>query len=1181
MKQAFTRLKHVKTPPVVMFFAVVLLSIQASFAQINMVAKDKSLASIFKQIEEQSDYIFLYEKEVVQVPAINFNCNGCSIDRVIQLLAKETKLEFKISGKQILVKRSPKEAKTTVPMRNLQESRRDTIQGKVVDETGKPVVGATLVLKGTKIGTSTDNSGKFKMIRLDPAQQIVVNSIGYHEEQVQVDDQKEVTFMLRIKTQEIDDVIVSTGFQKREKSKLVGNISSITAEDMEMAGITSVDKALRGKMTGVYVSANSGRPGETGKIMIRGSNTMTGDADPLIVLDGMPLQGGDVAGMGQDNNINSLLTNGIGNIPPEDIASIDILRDATAAAIYGARAANGVIVITTKKGQAGKDYISYTTRQSLTMRPKNNFDFMNSREKLNFERQLYQDYHPVYGGMANQLLLQADNGSISLDEANRRIEELANVNTDWMKVLYRTAYSQNHNITMSGGSQATQYNVSINHEDAQGTLIENRFRKSGLNMKLSRNIADKLQIDVNMYATLKKNKEGVSNLDPFRYAVFANPYERPYDEQGNYAWDNTYRDLSGNLNNNSSLNYQTFNIVKELRENTMTTDYGNIRGTLALEYKFLKHFRYRGNGAIDYTSVTTEDEAREGTYRSFAENWLNRASNLDGTILEKYNLGFLRENSGKTTGYTVRNAVEYSQLLKEKHFIQAFVANEVSGKQNKRFNHNNPLYLQDYRIAGYPSWDVIPKDLYNRLLLEKLGGTYFEEDREVSFISSLAYSYDNRYVLNANFRSDGVDIIGSKNQFTPLWSAGVKWNAHEEAFVKEKLGWLNRFVLSAGYGYTGSINRSVFPFHTYLLSTNMYNDIASANRFNFGNPVLKWEKKRDINVGVQVSVLNSRLNVEANYYDNKVTDLLDNVRLPSSVGRPSATVNNGILTNQGWEISARVEAIKTDDWLWEVGGNLTTVKNKLVSVFKSDLPFVGTRTPQNIEGYAVGSWFGYKFDHVDPTTGHLMAHAQVRDDAGAIVGQELINLSTTSEADLQNKYSTFYLGKETPSLYGGMNTRIRYKNLDFTTNFMFGSGNHLIGFTDRMEGPSAVADIDQVTDDVTAGRTNRLRREQNRWRQPGDITDVPLYQNSPSNYSRYVLDTDLEKGAYLRCTELGFMYRVSPAVLQNTILSQLKFGMFANNLFTITSYSGSDPEAKMAFGYPLTRSYNFSVSVNF
>lgn len=1177
MKHFLMKYRHVRAYPLqAILLILALFQVKAVLAQINVAAKQKSLTSIFNQIEKQSKYVFLYDKAVANTPSISFDCSNCSIERIVQLLERQTKLEFKISGQQILVKKKEEKAVVnSTPAATMQTAQKDTIQGKVVDEHGNPIVGATLLIKGTKIGTSTDKNGDFKMQRVSPAQTIITNSIGYHPMEVIVGAQKTLMVALKIKAQEIEDVVISTGLQKRERSKLVGNVSSIKGEDLEGAGITTIDKALRGKMTGVYVRSNSGRPGETGSIVIRGSNTMTGSAEPLIILDGMPLQNGDVAGMDKtSSNINSLLTNGIGNIPPEDIASIDILRDATAASIYGARAANGVIVITTKRGEVGKDYINYSTKQGITMRPKNGFDFMNSTEKIAFERGIYQDFHPVYGGGVVQLLKQVDNGMISSAEAENQIQQLSQTNTDWVNVLYDPAYQQSHNVAMSGGSNKLQYNVSLNYQDANGTLMENKFKLGGMNAKLTRNISDKLLVDFNLYSTIKKNQEGQSSLDPFRYAMFANPYERPYNADGSYAWDNTYRDLSNKIGESAFLNHQSFNMVRELRENTLSTDYGNIRGQIGVEWKFLEGFQYRGSAVLNYTNVQTMDESRAGTHRSYTDNWLN-AARLPGTgLLEKFNYGFLEENSGKTIDYTIRNTIEYNRTFAQKHFVQGFVANEVSERTNNRFFHYNPVYLQDYRMAGYPSWDDVPPSTYKKLDLTRLGGTYYEKDRAVSFIGSAAYAYNNRYVVNANFRSDGVDIIGSANQFTPLWSAGVKWNAHEEAFFKERASWLNRLVFSYGYGYTGSINRSVYPFHTYRLSALVYDDVVKASGFDYGNPVLKWEKKKDINYGVQMSVFNSRLNLEANYYDNKVTDLLDNVTLPVSVGRKSAAVNVGSLSNKGWELSARVEAVKNQDWLWELGANLTTVKNNLDEVFNNRTPSIASLDPQNVENYAIRSWFGYKYSHIDPTNGHMMVYAQRLDADQNVSGDELIDLSTIVDTDLKTKYRSYHLGQQEPKLYGGFNTRIRYKNYTLTNNFVFADGNMIKGFQDRREGPSG------RTDDITASRTNRLKNQQYRWKQYGDVTDIPFYSQNSSNYVSYLTDKDIESGAYIKCTEIALQWRANPTMFKK-VVKQLQLGLAANNLFTISPYSGIDPETQLAFGYPTTPSYTFSLNIGF
>ncbi|MEO6683088.1 MAG: SusC/RagA family TonB-linked outer membrane protein [Ginsengibacter sp.] len=664
------------------------------------------------------------------------------------------------------------------------------ITGSISAGDGTPLPGASVTARTSGKAVVSDEKGHYS-IEVDDKESVLVFSFsGMRTQEVTIKNRSIINVELQLVAHQLTDVII-TGMQRREKNKMIGSISTVTAQEIENAGVTTIDKALKGKMAGVYVRSNSGRPGEVGEIIIHGINTMTGNKEPLYVLDGMPMQSGEVSG-----GVNSLLTNGLGNIPPDDIESISILKDATAASIYGARAANGVIIITTKQGVAGKDYVSYTGKAGITFRPENKFSFMNSAEKLEFERGIYEDYHPVYGGRVNQLLYQADNGVITHANAEAQIAELGKTNTDWIKELYRPAMTQSHNISLSGGNLKTQYNVSLNYQNSEGTLIGNKYQMGGLNMKLSRYITDKFLVRVNLYSTLKSNEEGQSLLDPFRYAVFANPYERPYNEDGSYASDLTYRNLNNDITYTSDLNYKQFNILRELRENTLKSFYGNVRGQFGVEYSFLRNFRYNGTAVVDYTSIHNQDESREGTYRSWALNWLNAASTQSGMIKPEFNQGFLREDMGRTMNYTVRNSIEYNQNL-GKSFVQIFGANEIGGRTNNQFNHFNPVYLQDYRVTGYPSWNFITADRYNKLDLSRFGGTKFAEDRSVSFIGSGVYSYDNRYVFNANIRTDGVDIIGTQNQFAPLWSAGLRWNAHNETFMKPYSDVLSRLVFSA------------------------------------------------------------------------------------------------------------------------------------------------------------------------------------------------------------------------------------------------------------------------------------------------------------------------------------------------------------------------------------------------
>jgi len=1164
------------------FFILVLclhVSARGISQEITFSGKNVPLEKIFLEIEKQTGYFVVWKQNTIRhAKPVTTSVENVPVAEFLTQVLDNQPLGFSIENQTIFIRlKSLPATKKRMDVPEGIVAAPTPITGRVIDEEGAPLAGVNIQIKGTDVGVITDASGQFR-IDAENGSVLLVTFVGYESRSITVTPGKEtgLKIILTKSYRELTDVVVS-GFQDRKKTISIGSVAVATAKDLENSGITTFDKALAGKMPGVYVRSESGRPGATGQIIIRGVNTLTGNVEPLYVLDGMPLQPGEVSG-----GMNALISNGIGNIPPENIESITILKDATAASIYGARAANGVIVITTKNGKVGNDYVNYSGKFGVTTRPTNKFNFMNSAEKILFERQLYTDFHQPYeqGGRVIQLLNLVENAAMSREEAERQIALLGQTNTNWINELYRNALSQSHNISLSGGNTKTTYFVSVNYQGSEGTLIENKFQTGGMNMKLSRFITPKLLVKTNLYSTIKINREGQAGMDPFKYAVFANPYEKPYNEDGSYAADMTYRYIPFTVGSASALLYQDFNILRELRENRLTNTYGNIRGQVSIEYDFLRHFKYTGNVAASYTSVHDKDESFGGTYRSWANNWLNGSSTA-GSVLPEHNRGFLKESMGRTLDYTFRNTLEYNNTFGGMHFVQAFFANEFGAVKNDRFDHFNPIYLQEYAIAGYPSWDLVPDTRFLNLNLSRFGGTSTRENRTASFIGSMAYAYDNRYVFNGNVRYDGVDIIGSDNQFSPLWSAGVRWNAHNESFFKSYDHILSRLVLSLGYGYRGSINRSALPFHTYTLGTAVYNNTPLASSFAYGNPVIRWEKKKETNLGVELSFLNGRINTDFRYFDEKVVDLLDNTQTPPSSGRSSAVVNIGSLSNKGYEISTRIEVLKSKKMLWEISGNITQVKNNLDNVYEKEVPNIASSTTRNIEGNPVNGWFGYKFSHVDPETGNLMVYARKRTsqlvDSKVVITyeDELVDLSKTTTAVMQTDYRTYYLGHRDPELYGGFSTRFVYGPFEFTSTFVYAAGNDIISFRDRREGPSG------TTDDLTASRTNRLKENLYRWRQAGDITNIPAYRNSASSYTSYLISTDIESGAYLKCNEMAVSWRAQSPLLRKTALKTLKATLVANNLFILSKYSGTDPETQTPFGYPNTRAYTLSLSLGF
>ena len=1054
------------------------------------------------------------------------------------------------------------------------------IKGTIFNADKEPLEGISIAVKGTQIATSSNSKGEFSLKNLSQDATLVLTGTNIETLIVNLDGRTNLEITASLKVGQLADVaVVANGFQRTEKRKLIGAISTVKGEQLKNIPTNgSFEKSLAGTVPGVYVRSNSGRPGESATVQIRGINTLTGNREPLWVLDGMPLPTGEVS-----SSVNELLTRGLGNIPPEDIESISILKDATASAIYGARAANGVVVVTTKQGKAGKNYLSYSGRYSVSEEPKNKFSFMDTEEKIAFERSLFSDFKDGYGGRVVKILNSVEKGTITAGEGENRIKQLTGTNTNWMDEIMQKATSQSHVLSLSGGNEKTQYYASLNYMRANGVLKTNKYENAGFNMKLSNYFRKNLLLRFNLYSTIKKNKEGQSVVDPFTYATFANPYEKPYNEDGSYTPDLTYVLTSTDVADLYS-GYDNFNILNELNNNTKTDAYGNARGQLSLEYTFLKNFRFTGTGTYTYSTVHSMDESAPGTYRSMVNNWMKFVfpDITTSGIPASYNNGYLRESNGRTSDYAVRGAMEYNKNI-NKHFVQGLVAGEFGASNNYQFFHLNPVYYPNVGVAGYP--DMQTYFAANRINLRALGGTGYSESKYASLISSASYSYDNRFVFNGSFRSDGVSILGNDNQFTPLWSAGVQWNMHNENFLKNN-AIINRMVVRAGFGYRGSINqKGIYPFSYYNLSNpaGTYNNILYASTITYGNPILKWEKKQNKDLGLEMSFFKGRLNTEVSYFNEKITDLLDQVQVPASSGRTSTMENAASISNKGFELSLRGEVIKSKDFLWEVSANVASMKNEVLSTYYSSAPSQAQGelnfNTKFVAGYPVDAWFGLKYTGIDPNNGHLMAMArkQIRNEKDGQVfftyEDKEIDVTATPYTDIVTQYRPYYLGSKQPDLYGGFQNRFVYKNWDLFMSFTFATGNTIQGFNERWSAPDA------RSSDTKISRVNRMKENVNRWRTPGDITNIPQYYLTSNAFNSVFTDYDLQSGSYLKCQSLGLSYRLPKAMLDKWKMSNAKIGMNISNFFTLSNYIGTDPETQSAFGYPNTRMYTMSLEI--
>ena len=1120
--------------------------------------KEVSLMTLFREIQKQTGIDFVYNEEQCRdFGKVSVEISDGMVEQLLQQVFDSSKLTYRFENGVIMIKAldemRPQEQKVQ-------------ISGSVVDTKGQPLPGVTILLKGTTVGCVTDSEGNFRL-ELPMRENIVLSFsfVGMKTIEVAYSGQKEMKVVLEEEITEMEQVnVISTGYYDIDKSKMTGAVEVVTAREIAGKGYTSIDEVLRGTLAGVSVMNVSGRPGAQAQIRIRGVNSLTGNMEPMWIVDGMPMQGNlpTSVGVGATDLENTVLTSGIGNISPDDVESITILKDAAAAAIYGSRAANGVIVIKTKRGRVGKSYINVQSSFAISEAPKNRLEMMNSEEKIAFERSLYE-YFPnaTLRGRASLLYKGIDEGTISRADAMAELENMRQINTDWFDEIFRVALNHKHVVTLSGGSETTQFYSSINYSNEQGVIPNNDYKHFGATLKLTHDFNRNLRILFDVSSSLRTEKSSASAVNPLYYATFANPYERPYDENGNYAYDYSYEPELSKVKDGYMYD---FNMLKDLRENTAKTKYGSNQVNLQLEWKLFEGFMYSLAGTVSNTSSYTRKEIAPGSYTSKVKSWILDLYS-ENEIPDNLNLGALQENTSRSFGWTVRNQIKYARELKEDHFVNIVVGHEVSAVESNSFMQYSPQYDVDKGLIGYPNLDGVNA---GDLDLDRLHETSKGQDRSVSVFATASYSYKDRYVVAGSSRWDGADIIGTDNRFSPLWNVSLKWNMHEENFMKS-CRFVNVLSLRGSYGFTGSIDRNAYPFTLMTYgSLRYYDGIQLPIDVMPGNPSVKWQKKEDRSIGLDFSLFNYRINGTVNYYCNDVNNLLGDKKIPYSTGRGSVVANLSSLRNSGWEFSLNTVNIDHENFRWTTSFNIALNDNKITDAFYEKISDLYTiRRKYQIEGYPVNAWFGFKTAGINPQTGEYMIYTDAKDEDGHPKGYPYGN-GYIADGSTYSTENAYYLGEAEPPISGGFGTTLTYKRLSLNAQFAFMTGHKIKSFK------SYNGSL------MNASRLNQLKTEANRWRKPGDITNVPKYTTSTATLSLLeITDDKLEDGSYLKCNLISLGYNLPSNLCQKLGLSQLRCTFNVHNLFTWTKYRGIDPETLGAFGYPSAKKYMFTLNL--
>jgi TonB-linked SusC/RagA family outer membrane protein len=1145
--------------------------------RVSIEVEQASILEVLNEIKEQTGLHFIYKKGLFDdFGTINIEVENEEVKLVLDQLLREKGLECEVEDEVITFKEIIK------PVEVKKEQEKKELKGTVTDADGNTLPGVSVVVKGTTNGVATNIDGQYSIILEKSNAVLVFSFVGMISQEIAYTGKSTLDVELLANSKQMNEVIV-TGYQNIARKRMTGSVDVVTAAKLADKGYLSVNEAIKGQMVGVSTMQLSGRPGASAQIRIRGMNTLTGNAEPIWIVDGMPMQGNmPKIGVGGSDFTNSVLTNGIGNISVDDIESITVLKDAAASAIYGSRAANGVIIITTKRGRAGKSYLNIRSSASIIEAPDNNVEMMNTKQKIAYETSLYNDFsHMNLEGRIFQLLKKRDLGIISVEEAEAEIGALSKINTNWYDKMFKTAYSQNHSISLQGGDEKTQFYGSLNYQNEVGIVSNNEYSNYGGTLKLTHNFNDKLRINFDVNINYKEDKTTASSINPLSYAMYANTYERPYDENENVVYDRSYSPTISKI----SPGYRyDLNALEDIKNNTNKTNYLNSGLNLKLEYEFIKGIMFASQASLSTTYSNGRKVLLPGTYSSERNSWINSIYNL-GEVPDELNNGSLRETSSKSLSYTWRNTFSFDKYITNDHYISVMMGQEISNSESNSFFNLSPEYDPLYELVGVPNLSNIDG---SKLEVRNLGGTSSSQNRSVSFFSTATYSYKDKYVISGSGRFDGVDIVGTDNRFTPLWNASLKYNIYNEGFMKD-VEWVNVLSIRASLGYTASIDYGAnpFPILRFDSSSRRYDDRIVPSNVSSANPSIKWQKKQDRNLGLDYSLFNNRFSGTINYYNNITRNLLDTKKVPFSTGRPIIKANVASLRNEGLEISFNTVNLKLKDFRWTTSFNITFNKNRVLDThYKGldDLPTI-TRSIAGVNQYFIQgnptqAWYGYKSAGVDSTNGHSLAYINVKDEDGNPVGHQLDNGRYVIDMDQEDptngsaNTSEFrndavqFLGDAYPTFSGGWGTGFTYKRLSLRAMFTFMGGHKIKSARNSSGNP------------ILNSRLNASVNVLNRWRKNGDITDVPEFSTYSSNaYNKYFFDYDLEDGDFVKLSNLSLTYNLPSSVCKKLNLTRTTIGLSANNLYTWTKYKGIDPENMGAFGYPSARRFSFNLNI--
>ena len=1084
------------------------------------------------------------------------------------------------------------------------------VSGIVSDNTG-PIPGVSVVIKSSNKGTQTDFDGNYK-IQVNKGEVLVFRYLGLQTAEKIVGNATKINVLMSEDINTLDEVVITTGFDKINKKSFTGAASTLQMDEIKLDGVVDVSRMIEGRIAGVSVQNVSGTFGAAPKITIRGTSSIFGNNTPLYVIDGIVQE--DIVETNLDQlasgNANTLLSSSIAGVNTDDIKNIDLLRDAAATSFYGARARNGVVVITTKSGRkSSKLKIAYNAEFSVRDKPNyTQYDVLDAKENISVLKELETKgflelpdiaqarYGGVYAIMERQIntFLPTTNTfalANTPEDRNRFLQQYELANTDWFDVLFTQSLTQNHSVSFTGGGEKNAFYASLSYFSDPGWSIAEKVDRLTFNLKNTFYLSDKFNVTFISNASIRQQKapgtferqtDRVSgdisrefDINPFSYALNTSRTLRPRDRNGNLEYYTN--------------NWADFNILEELDNNFIDLNLRDIRFQINASYKFSKQLKYDFNAASRYVNSVREHAIKEksNVVRAYnaEETTIIRDNNIflytnpddpnDTPVSVLPEGGIYNKNDNYLTTYYLRNSFSYDNLIREKHQFNALLGQELRyiDRNNNRFTG----YGLQFENGFVPYTD--------QRILEKLiaeGDNYFavnqERERTVAFFGKATYTYKDKYVFSLTGRYDGSNRQGQSrsSRWLPTGAVSAKWNAKEENFLQH-IDEINNLSLRTSYGLVATPGSATNA--SAIFQSTITDRLLPSTRETFlnitalENAELTWEKQYEFNVGLDLSLFNNRIVINSDVYFRDIFDNVDFVRTSGIGGQFIKQGNNADVSTNGIEFGLTTTNINNGRFKWKSALNFSYFKQKITKLENTPIALdLIDQTGGNIQGFPINSLFSYQFKGLDSRGFPTFNLPEGNDPVTGIDFQESENITDF----------LFFEGAIDPNITGGFSNTFSYKNWSLEM-LITGSGGNKIRLDQRFS--NAYSDLEVFSKNFA-----------NRWVIAGDenTTNIPTIVSSQQNslinnldlaYNAYNFSTArVADGDFLRMKNIALSYKLSNRLSKKMGLNSCKFRLQGTNLFLLYSdkrLNGQDPEFFNVGGvaFPIRRQYTLTVNI--